>query len=167
MEYSDGIWGWTTCYTYSKSQNTEIRATSRKKWRWRWSRLQSCSWIVQVNWFLECIAFTRCCFLSTGQLKDCRSTGLLYFSDDESDEEENEESVEESEAPEISKLKTKHKKTGLPLIEIEVNSAEMKIPPAKWVNCFSFGVTAKIKFIIRLYSFADINIWRLHELGKF
>merc|ERR1712131_228059 len=48
-------------------------------------------------------------------------------SDDESDEEEN----EESEAPEISKLKTKHKKTGLPLIEIKVNSAEMKLPPAK------------------------------------
>merc|ERR1712126_516294 len=46
-------------------------------------------------------------------------------SDDESDEEEN----DESEAPEISKLKTKHKKTGLPLIEIKVNSAEMKIPP--------------------------------------
>ena len=61
------------------------------------------------------------------RLQDPRSTGLLYFSDDESDEEEN----EESEAPEISKLKTKHKKTGLPLIEIKVNSAEMKIPPAK------------------------------------
>ena len=49
-----------------------------------------------------------------------------YISDDESDEDEN-----ESEAPEISELKTKHKKTGLPLIEIKVNSAEMKIPPAK------------------------------------
>ena len=35
------------------------------------------------------------------------------------------------EPPEISKQKTKHKKTGLPLIEIKVNSAEMKIPPAK------------------------------------
>merc|ERR1712126_258975 len=46
-------------------------------------------------------------------------------SDDESDEDEN-----ESETPEISELKTKHKKTGLPLIEIKVNSAEMKIPPA-------------------------------------
>merc|ERR1711917_79657 len=47
-------------------------------------------------------------------------------SDDESDEDEN-----ESEAHEISELKTKHKKTGLPLIEIKVNSAEVKIPPAK------------------------------------
>ena len=58
---------------------------------------------------------------------DC--TGLLYFSDDESDEDEN-----ESEAHEISELKTKHKKTGLPLIEIKIYSAEMKIPPAKWIK---------------------------------
>ena len=53
-------------------------------------------------------------------------TDLLYISDDESDEDEN-----ETEAHEISELKTKHKKTGLPLIEIKVNSTEMKIPPAK------------------------------------
>merc|ERR1711990_667032 len=47
-------------------------------------------------------------------------------SDDESDEDEN-----ESETHEILELKTKHKKTGLPLIEIKVNSAEMKIPTTK------------------------------------
>ena len=58
-------------------------------------------------------------------------TDLLYISDDESDEDEN-----ESEAPEISELKTKHKKTGLPLIELKVNAAEMKIPPAKWPECW-------------------------------
>ena len=63
-------------------------------------------------------------FHCSDNLEDC--SGLLYFSDDESDEDEN-----ESEAHEISELKAKHKKTGLPLIEIKVNSAEMKIPPAK------------------------------------
>ena len=67
-------------------------------------------------------------------------TDLLYFSDDESDEDET-----ETEAHEISELKTRHKKTGLPLIEIKVNSAEMKIPPPKWFKYLWFGVTAKNK----------------------
>jgi len=47
------------------------------------------------------------------------------LSDAEIDEDEN-----ESEAPEISEVKGKHKKTGLPLTEIKMNGDEMKIPPA-------------------------------------
>ena len=53
---------------------------------------------------------------------------INIFSDAEIDEDEN-----ESEAPEISELKGKHKKTGLPLTEIKMNGDEMKIPPADFI----------------------------------
>ena len=53
----------------------------------------------------------------------------LILSDDEIDEDEN-----DSEAPEVCELKTKHKKTGLPLTEIKMNGDEMKIPPTDFTN---------------------------------
>ena len=57
------------------------------------------------------------------------------LSDVEVEDDENEEET----VPAVKKLETLHKRTGAPLTEIEMNTDELKIPPADFVAQVAAG----------------------------
>ena len=61
------------------------------------------------------------------------------FSDVDVDDDENDEET----APAVKKLEALHKRTGAPLTEIEMNTDELKIPPADFVAQVAAGDDAE------------------------
>ena len=62
-----------------------------------------------------------------------------HFSDVDVDDDENDEET----APAVKKLEALHKRTGAPLTEIEMNTDELKIPPADFVAQVAAGDDAE------------------------
>lgn len=64
-----------------------------------------------------------------------------WLSDVEVDDDENDEEA----TPAIKKLDTLHKRTGAPLTEIEMNTDELKIPPADFVAQVAAGAEEEME----------------------